>query len=62
AETDRSEQDVIWKALDEQLIEEAVVLPRYFGITTWLYGRHVKNVRSALPFGGEIDLANLAVK
>lgn len=62
AETDRSEQDVIWKALDEQLIEEAVVLPRYFGITTWLYGRHVKNVRSALPFGGEIDLANVAVK
>ena len=62
AETDRSKQEQIWKALDKLLIEEAVVLPRYFGITTWLYGKSVKNVRSSLPFGGEIDLANVAVQ
>lgn len=62
ADTDPDERNRIWKALDRRLVEEAVVVPRLFGVTSWRYGKDVKNVRSALPFGGEIDLANLAVK
>jgi peptide/nickel transport system substrate-binding protein len=61
-ETDADKADVIWAELDKKLIEDAVVIPRYYGITTWFYGTGVKNVRSALPFGGEIDLANVSVK
>jgi peptide/nickel transport system substrate-binding protein len=61
-ETDIDKANATWAELDKELIEKAVVIPRYYGITTWLYGTGVKGVRSALPFGGEIDLANVSVK
>jgi len=62
AETDADARDRMWQALDKRLVEEAVVVPRWFGVTTWLYGKDVRNVRSAPPFDGLVDLANVSVR
>jgi peptide/nickel transport system substrate-binding protein len=62
AVTDADDRDRMWKVLDKRLVDEAVVVPRYFGVTTWLYGKDVRNVRSALPFDGLVDLANVSVR
>jgi len=62
AETDTKKADEIWAELDKKLIEDAVVIPRYFGKVLSIVGSSVKNAAPALPFGGQVDVANVSVK
>lgn len=62
AETDLKKADVLWGELDRQLIEQAVVIPRYFGKSISIQGSDIKNYWSALPFGGQVDVANVSVR
>jgi peptide/nickel transport system substrate-binding protein len=62
AETDQTKADAIWAELDRKLIEDAVVIPRYFGKTISLQGSGVKNIYSSLPFAGQVDVSNVSVQ
>ncbi len=50
-----------WAALDRRLLEEAVVVPRFYGVATALVGARVSDAKAALCFGGAVDLANVSV-
>ena len=58
-ELDSDNRERRWEALDRRLVEEAIVVPRSFGVSTSLVGTRVRHARSALAFGGAVDLANL---
>lgn len=62
AETDAKKASGLWAALDKKLIEDAVVIPKYYGKILSLNGPSLKNIGPALPFGGQIDVANVSVK
>ncbi len=62
AETDGGKADAIWAELNMKLLEDAVVIPRYYGKVLSIHGSAVKNTSPALPFGGQIDVANVSVK
>ncbi|MCU1601652.1 MAG: hypothetical protein JWO22_2361 [Frankiales bacterium] len=51
-----------WAALDRRLMEEAIVVPRYYGVATALIGKRVADAHAALAFGGAVDLANVTVR
>ncbi|MCU1593694.1 MAG: hypothetical protein JWO12_1086 [Frankiales bacterium] len=62
AETDLKKADKLWGELDRKLVEDAVVIPRYYGKSISIQGSNIKNYWSALPFGGQVDVANVSVK
>ena len=59
AATDDDTRAAIWRALDRRLVEEARVVPRSFGVASALVGPDVRGARSALCFGGMVDLLRL---
>jgi peptide/nickel transport system substrate-binding protein len=61
AEPDADVRDEMWAALDRRLVEEAIVVPRSFGVSTSIIGARVLHARSALAFGGAVDLVNLTL-
>ena len=61
ATTDPKAADEIWGQLDQMLLKDAVVVPKLFGKILSIAGSKVKNTYGALPFGGEVDLANVSV-
>ena len=62
ATTDPKAADVIWAQMDQMLIKDAAVVPRLFGKILSIHGSKVKNTYPALPYGGEVDLANISVQ
>ena len=62
ATTDPKAADEIWAQLDQMLLKDAVVVPKLFGKVLSIAGSKVKNTYGALPFGGEVDLANVSVQ
>ena len=61
AEPDADAREAMWAALDQRLVEEAIVVPRSFGVSTSIIGSAVGHARSTLAFGGAVDLANVTV-
>lgn len=61
AEPDSDAREAMWSALDRRLVEEAVVVPRSFGVSSAIVGSRVRHARSALAFGGAVDLANVTL-
>lgn len=59
---DQTKADVIYAELDKKLLEDAAVVPRFFSKTANVHGSLVKNTYPELPFGGQIDIANVSVK
>ena len=62
AELRPKEREAMWRALDERLVDEAVVVPRAFGTSTALVGTRVRGARAALCYGGAVDLARLHLR
>jgi peptide/nickel transport system substrate-binding protein len=62
ATTDKAKADAIYSELDHKLLEDAVVVPRFYSKVANVHGSKVKNTSPALPFGGQIDIANVSVK
>jgi peptide/nickel transport system substrate-binding protein len=62
AEPDADTREARWAALDRRLVEEAIVVPRSFGVSTSIIGSAVRHAQSALAFGGAVDLANLTLQ
>ncbi len=62
ATTDPKAADEIWGQMDQMLLKDAVVVPRFYGKTLSIAGSKVKNTYGALPFGGEVDLANVSLQ
>jgi peptide/nickel transport system substrate-binding protein len=61
AELDPKAREAMWRALDERLVAEAVVVPRSFGVSTSLVGARVRGAKSAVCFGGAVDLLRLTL-
>jgi peptide/nickel transport system substrate-binding protein len=62
AELDPKRRAVLWQALDERLVAEAVVVPRAFGTSSALVGTRVRHAESALCYGGAVDLLRLTLQ
>jgi peptide/nickel transport system substrate-binding protein len=62
AETNGTKADAIWAELDKALLENAVIIPRYFGKVLSIHGSSVKNTSPMLAFAGQVDVANVSVK
>lgn len=52
----------LWQALDTRLVQEAAVVPRFYGTATSLVGSGVGGARATLAWGGAVDLANVTVR
>ena len=62
ADPDRDHRARIWSALDRRLVEEAIVVPRGFGVASAPVGARVGHARSSLVYGGLVDLVNLTLR
>lgn len=61
ATTDPEDRDHRWNLLDLRLVQEAIVVPRFYGTTTALVGKRIGHARSTLAFGGAVDLGNVTL-
>jgi peptide/nickel transport system substrate-binding protein len=62
AETDLKKADKLFAKVDEMVMEQALVLPRYFTKTLTVHGSAVRNTTPAAGYAGLPDLVNLAVR
>ncbi|MCU1624123.1 MAG: hypothetical protein JWL79_2968 [Frankiales bacterium] len=62
AETDNDVREREWSALNRRLVEEAVIVPRFYGLSSSLAGAGVEGARSSLAFGGAVDVGNVTVR
>jgi len=58
---DDDARNAMWRALDRRLVDEALVVPRSFGISTALVGPGVQDAKPALCFGGMVDLLRVTL-
>lgn len=61
-ETDLTKADRLYASVDKLIMEQALVIPRYFTKTLSVHGSKVRNTTPAAGYNGLIDLANLALR
>jgi peptide/nickel transport system substrate-binding protein len=59
---DDDDREAMWRALDRRLVEEALVVPRSFGVATALVGPAVRDAEPAVCFGGMVDLLRVRLR